>query len=305
MAYWPLDPASSVLIVSHDAGAANILWHLLDHLPDTLTILAEGPALEILKRHSRLAEVPRTTRGAGFAVDLVITGTSESNDLEVVTIGNARAAGVPSVAVLDHWTNFGSRFSRGGQERLPDEIWVVDEYAHQLAEDSFPATPVVKIPNFYILDTVNQVQQLRSATTAGRSKAEPSRTRILYASEPAGPYARNLCENPAFVGYSEFDAVSYFLNHVDDFFPNLSSITLRTHPSEPRDKYASTLQAFHSISVSLSTSELAADLAAHDVVVGTHSNVLAIALQAGMPAFSAIPPSGPPCLLPHEGITHL
>ena len=78
---------------------------------------------------------------------LLLTGTSyNSVDLEKKFIASARERGVPSLAVLDFWSNFALRFSRGdgGLENIPDRIAVMDEWAREeMIAAGFDATRLV------------------------------------------------------------------------------------------------------------------------------------------------------------------
>ena len=43
-------------------------------------------------------------------------------------------------AFLDHWVNYQGRFVYKKRMVLPDEIWVVDKYAENLAQRQFKGT---------------------------------------------------------------------------------------------------------------------------------------------------------------------
>jgi predicted glycosyltransferase len=78
---------------------------------------------------------------SNFNPDLLITGTSFPEKIELQFIGEAMALGIRSIAFIDHYTNMLARFrSLNGDLVIPDEIWVLDERAMTLAiKDGIPA----------------------------------------------------------------------------------------------------------------------------------------------------------------------
>src|SRR5689334_16494405 len=71
-----------------------------------------------------------------LGIDCVFTGTSHpesSNHFEVDCIKKARSQRIFTISFIDHWTNFKLRFEGLNISQYPDEIWVVDETAKQLA----------------------------------------------------------------------------------------------------------------------------------------------------------------------------
>src|SRR5262245_30427596 len=118
-----------VLIVSHDAGGAEILssWcrREVGHEYD---FLIEGPAKNIFLR--KCSVQPNISPRPPY--DLVLTGTSWASDLEKRYILWAKKQAIRVASFLDHWTQYEERFSIGSIDTFPDEIWVGDAHAFRL-----------------------------------------------------------------------------------------------------------------------------------------------------------------------------
>ena len=103
----------------------------------------------------------------------------------------------------------------------------------------------------------------------------------------------------------EFQALEYFFENLDLLWPaGVSKVLLRPHPSESFDMYNNWLARCPLAQLDTSSS-LSAAVSRSDVVVGVESFALTIALAAGRPVYSSLPPWGPPLRLPHIGIRQI
>jgi len=103
-----------ILFFAHDPGGANTLVPIIDLLKEKghkLFIYGHGPALKIL---SNVVDFNGDTDKLinDIKPDFVITGTSASDMIEKKLRLSARKIGVQSLSILDHWVNFGIRFSK-------------------------------------------------------------------------------------------------------------------------------------------------------------------------------------------------
>ena len=124
-------------------------------------VVAEGPAAEIWANNfhnSNFADSFLWNKN----VSAVITGTGWASDLEHRARSEACQLGILTIAVMDHWTNYEMRFFRNGKQVLPDEFWVVDDYAEEKIRYFFPHKSVLSIPDYYAegelakLDPINE-----------------------------------------------------------------------------------------------------------------------------------------------------
>jgi hypothetical protein len=170
--------------------------------------------------------------------------------------------------------------------QLPDEIWVVDEWAEKMAHDTFRNVAIRQFENSYLIHQVAKIQK------------PPSDGTLLYVFEPARTdWGRG---RPG-----EFQALEYALKNSGLLLSApICRILLRPHPSDPRGKYDNYLQLDSRIELDFST-DMCEAINQADVVVGAESFALTLALAAGRPVFSSLPPWAPELRLPQEGILQI
>jgi len=271
---------NTVCIASHDAGGAEILACYVAQNNVRCRFALEGPALRVFERHlGRIAVEPLATAIAG--ADWCLLGTSWQSDLEWRAIEEAKRAGKRVASFVDHWVNYPERFVRGGVQRLPDEIWVGDEEAQALARRHFPGLPVKLVPNPYFAYVEREI---------ARYSFPHSGKRALFVSENLSEHARRLFGDERHWGYTELDAIAYFLGRLRDL--GIERVVLRPHPSDPERKY-SALVARHAPTTELSSGKpLTEEIAEADLVAGCESVALVAALRAKKRVVCAIPPGG-------------
>jgi hypothetical protein len=285
-----------LLVACHDAGGAEIVsaWLRRHRDEHDATLLLDGPARAIFA--AKVPEAPRVEAlGDLDGVDLVLCGSSGAAELERSAVRAARDAGVRSAVWLDHWVNYPARFAS-----LPDEVWVTDEHAARLAEQTLPGADVRIMGNPYLEDAAAEIRALARAL-------DPRGERILYVTEPTSVAAAAATGDPRGWGYDEHEALAGFLEHLARTAETPAAVRLRTHPAEPPDKYDAELAAFSGrLPLGLSPGgSLAEDCAWADTVAGCETMAMAVALAAGRRVVCVIPPAGRPPVLPFEGIERL
>lgn len=284
----PIDSLRKPYAVAvHDAGAANMIaaWVAAAQRPPAI-VVARGPARAIWAQRfgaaARFAEDPEEVRDT----KTVITGTGWASDLEHRARVIAAAAGIRSVAVLDHWVNYAARFERDGVTHWPDAIWLGDKEALAIARRTFPEVPVERHANLYL------AQQAREAGPA------PKVGDVLFVSEPThSDWGRDRL--------GEFQALDHFMaSRQAAGIPKSVPLRLRPHPSDPKGKYDEWLSA-HPAARLDSSPDMATALRPARWVAGLNSMGLVIALEAGRRVLCALPPGAPLCALPHRGIIAL
>lgn len=161
----------TTLVVAHDAGGAEILssWALRQKDKDLRYVLA-GPAVPVFER-----KVPRRAMATLDGIDFVLCGSSAEARLERDMTRRALEGGIPCAVYLDHWKNYAQRFG----DLLPDQVWVTDRWAADLACLEVPYLPIESVHikgNPYLEDTVHEIQMLRYPRTGFEN--------VLYVHEP-------------------------------------------------------------------------------------------------------------------------
>lgn len=293
-----------VLVVSHDAGGAEVLSAWCEQHADRYRLehCLDGPARRIFARDFDKLDVADLTALESFGPDdFVLTGSSLDSDWERTAIARARQQGIRCVTFLEHWDLYRERFdcSNGLEKGLPDEVWVGDEYALPYARrQGFPAKKLMLVPNPYF----QKVR--RAARLSDKSNATGQRC-VLYVCEPISRKLSATYGVDASHYDDETDLMRRFLESAERFGDRTDRVTLRLHPSESPEKYEPLVAAFaERVPVSFSQApSLVDDIARHDVIVGVESMALVIGHVLGKErVFSCITGRRWPISLPHREI---
>ncbi len=273
-----------IAIVCNDIGSANIIKHWFFGVGESVHFFLHGPAKKITDTdlmHIHLNEMPNLRQ-----FGCLISGTGWATSVEHNARIQAKLLGIKSIAVLDHWINYSSRFERDGIIQLPDELWVADDAAYKIAKETFPFILVRRFPNIYLNSQVAKV-----------GKA-PQNGTLLYTLEPVrNTWGKN---SPG-----EFQALDFALEKLELLSSGkINQIILRPHPSEHPEKYSAYLARDSRIAINC-LHDLSEALSQADLVVGVESFALTVALAAGRPVFSSLPPWAPPIRLPHPDIKQI
>jgi hypothetical protein len=276
-----------ILMVSNDSAGAEILSSWVRQNPGNIYsyILGE-PAEKIFKRKIKpliniLSDEFETIIKD---YDCVITGTSQSSDLEKKAIICSKKYNIKVISILDYWVNFAPRFFINESMIFPDEVWVTDKYALLNAKKELPGANIVLHNNPYI-------EELLLKKISKSYDKLPAN--ILYVCQPFN-------EN----NLTDIEALDYFFSKVLKLKSNLIKIRLRLHPLESESKYKSVINNYKdSIEIGLTNNSLLSDdLNWSNCVVGMHAQALAVAVEFSIKTFYCIPPKSKKCVLPHTEI---
>ena len=149
----------SAVLISHDAGGAEILslW-VRNNLNDFVACL-DGPAISIFKKN--LGEIPLVSFDDAMSANPpLITGTSWASDLEKKAMLYSKHNSKYCCTVLDHWVNYKERFLYNGITLQPDELWVFDDYAYTISSNLFLSIPKRLFENPYFAYVKVQLKPL-------------------------------------------------------------------------------------------------------------------------------------------------
>ena len=313
------ETAPCVVAVAGDPGGAEALAPVLERL------LGDGrvrPALFPYREAIRLWEA-RGLRAAPLtgalsrdaARDLLareqakalVTGSSVNPDqLERVFIAAARDLGIPSLSILDFWTNYRRRWAdpAGDLSDLPDIIAVMDDRARaEMVAEGFPAEriEVTGQPAF------DRLPRMRAGFTRGRRDAvrkglglAPGEAFVLFASQPVSSLSGESAENPLFPGYTErsvIPAVIRALDRIGHAEGRKIACVLRPHPREKAGDLRRWKGEHIRVLVQEGGDRLETAMAA-DLVTGMTSVLLLEACYLGTPVVSIQPSPRLPDPLP-------
>jgi len=287
-----------ITVVSHDAGGAEILSSWLFRNQELYCLVLDGPAVAIFQRKLGVCEIMSLAQAIKMC-DWVLCGTSWQSSLEKHAISQAKASGKKVIAFLDHWVNYPARFQLEGVTVYPDEIWVGDADAERIAQELFPRVKVILRSNPYFKDIL-------TALTETRDRSHDTQNRsVLYVCEPIREHALLEYGNERHWGYTEEDALHFFLKNTGALGCSLSQIIIRPHPSENKNKYDWAGQVNSLVTETASNKSLIEQIVEADVVVGCESMAMVVGLLAKKRVISSIPLGGKTCSLPQVEIEHL
>jgi hypothetical protein len=290
-----------VAVVSHDAGGAEILSSWINRAGCRASAVVAGPAEAIFRRKCPRAELLSLDEALSQCT-WVLCGTGWQSSFERQAIARGRSLGKKTVAFLDHWVNYRERFEELGHCLLPDEIWVGDFDAEHIARTLFPNTPVVLQANPYVEDLQAEIERVMASNIG---KVRLTTTRLLYVCEPVADHAVAQFGNERHWGYTEHDALRYFLANLVALGQRIDSIIIRPHPSEQADKY-DWARDLVTLSIEFGGQQtLLEEILETEIVVGCESMAMVVGLLAGKRVISTIPPGGRSCQLPHGDIEHM
>ena len=289
----------SILVVSHDAGGAEVISHWIkNNNKYNFIYVLDGPAKNIFKRVLGVEYFSNLKDGFSYC-DSLICGTSWQSDLEINAIIEAKKRGFFSIAVLDHWVNYEERFKYNKKSIFPDELWVFDSYARAIAKKTFKDKKIsIKTQkNFYIEESIKKIKKNKEVNEV---------CKILFLSENISDHALKKFGNENFWGYDEFKALNFLLRNLHIFGHPKYQIKIRPHPSDKANKYQAYISKIKNIEVFVSNEKnLFEDISESNVITGCETMAMVIALFSGRKVYSCIPPGGRNCSLPFKEIVHL
>ena len=244
------------------AGAARVRGH-------NVTFVGAGPAIEIWQRAGEDVVTELPTQGG----DVLVTGTGFSS-FESDCWAWAAAAGVPSLAVVEAWTNFELRLNdparkaKGAGPAQPDAIAVIDETSRRTIE----AEGWCRARLFVVGQPYLQAQVARLSEARSRTKRNPSQPTLVFFSEPVDvDFGR---EVRGFDQFEVYEAVAEAAAPLDGI-----RLLVKPHPRESVERW----RARAEVVSDLETEEL---LLTADGVVGITTMVLVEAHLLRVPVLS-------------------
>lgn len=295
------EPHETVLLVCHDAGGAQVLAHWQTEHTALAVHAIDGPARQIFSRLGcSVSEVPLDL-GVQIS-DWVLTGSSWGSDIEVRAIRLARSLGKFCVTFLDHWVNYGSRFELGGEQVLPDQIWVGDVDAYKFALVEFPGTQVLLRENPYF-SHLRRFFQMRARASDSDMKHQGV---ALWVGENIHGASRSSRLWKRHRGYTEKEALNFFLESLDTLDVGITHLDIRPHPSDTNSSYDNVVATEGIVIRCVANSvPIEEQIMAANLVVGTDSMGLFLGVLAGKRTISAIPAGGLRRSIPCDSIEDL
>ena len=249
-----------VVVSAQDPGGANSVVPVAEALMrrgEEVVARAEGAARGMF-------EARHIPSGTESEPSVVLLGTSGGESIEKRVTTEMRGK-VPTIAVLDFWSNYWQRFSSPGVKDfayLPDRVCVMDDVAkEEMIAEGFPPERIAVTGNPHFDHFADGIT---------REHEDPKR--ILFISQPLRiDGAKPGFTPPALDEYAVLEAIR-------DALPQNCTLSIRFHPRDIPDKYDSYLNDRISIA---SEATLEEALSKSGLIIGMATPVLMQAAAAG------------------------
>ena len=267
-------------IVCNDAGAANIIIYWIKKYKYNYLIKATGPAKKIfleiipkLKFEKKLSTVIKKS-------DLVVSGTSAKSNIDHKARYLSKENKKKVIGLLDHWTLYKEGFTYKNKVLLPDEIWVTNKKAFNIAKKQFKIKIVIKKNLIeYYASKLNRKTKCRN---------------FLYILEPLN-------------NKIEFKILKKFLSFIKkNNLHKKINLKFKIHPSENIGKYKNFIKKNYNSNFSIfSNYNIIKIINWSDHVFGLRSYALVLALNAHRKVFTLLPFNDYKFTLPYKKISSL
>ena len=232
--------------------------------------------------------------------DLVLTATSIGEaSLEKQFIAEARHLGIPTLTVLDFWSNYVERFTGAVNgslpDSLPDRIAIMDSHAKDEMESlGFPpdCLEITGQPAFDVLQSLRLAStSMTRMTTRQMYSVGDSDLLVLYLSSPISSHRGADESSPDYMGYTEHTSLRLLLNELEALSGELQGsihLLVKPHPRDPADNFDGWKGKQVRLEV-VSQADTRQLILASDLVVGTVSVALIESCLLGRPTISLQP----------------
>ena len=307
----------TVVSVCGDPGGANALAPVLKVLAAdgklNVANYAYTQATDVLARQGiHTAALPGTIDPSWIQAHLqekqatfLLTATSHNGiDWEKHFIMSARSLGIPSLAVLDFWSNYAVRFSdaAGNFCYLPDRVAVMDAHAQsQMIDVGIPPQNIIVTgqPAFDALVECRQQFSLAQRATLRESVGVGEHDLlVMFASQPIrelyGEEKKNSSQphtlGPS-LGFDQHSVLSSLVHGLEDCskkYQKPISVLIRPHPREASSAYDDYTSDVIQVTLSQEGNSRVYAMAA-DLVVGMNTVLLVEACYLGCVVLSLQP----------------
>jgi hypothetical protein len=294
----------TIAVVSHDAGSSELLcalisqhrddvqWHIFAHPNSPMALICERYNLVSISISDAAAQLK------ALNVDALLFGTGWQERTERPYVNYCKKQRIPTVAFLDHWSNYRERFG------YPNEHWedncgdftaVHDIKALDLATKLHLPNPIT-LPNLY----------LKNLITIAKTKSITPTKNLLFLSEPTDAVAKSTFGDENYWGFTQYTALEDILKNFDKF--GCEGLTIRLHPSETSSGFKRILKKYPHIRTQINdarTFDLTDQLLMAKIILGFDTMALYTAALMGQSVLSYLPSKNRDFLLPLPSVQQL
>jgi len=285
-----------VIFGAKDAGPAAYLARVIGHFPGRYRCIGSGSSLPVFNSF-KIRCAPGSMSGMD-QVGLIMTGTCLGKGLDKELQELGRVGGIPTIAIVDHWTWMRERFEVDGTLHLPDIIFVNDDTARKYAiEAGIPGNKIAAIGN-PVLEENPFPEKPSPSVRAGHAGNSRKEKHVVFVSEELSSAFPEGSEQ--YLGFSEYNVLYDILQalSVSDH------LVIKLHPEESSDKYSSLVNRANCRVSIFRQCDTQALIMSADVVIGMGSMLLLEAARSRTDIVSYRPKETRPFIGNEIGVTH-
>ena len=207
--------------------------------------------------------------------NLCVIGTGDKP--KYISLANSlKKKNIHTIAILDHWLNFVSRFKKAKEVFKPDTIFLTDYNTYTLSS-FFKNIKIINIKNYYMEEKIKEIKRFK------KKKYD-----FLYISDPA-TYVRNKKIRNQII----LDSIKNFLNYLKLF--NKLKILIRPHPNENlltfKKIIKKVLKENNNNKLDIIISEennISKDIGCSKIIFGMQSSALLLAKKCGKRVYTSM-----------------
>ena len=207
-----------IALISRDAGGAEFISRYASKQKEKFCLAGTGPAIKIFKKKFKDKKIIDYKKAIKIS-DWVLCSTGTSSDYEKNAILFAKKSKKKIIAYIDHWVEYRERFLKKKKLVRPDEIWVSDKYALDIAKKN-------NLKNISIKGNPLFFDFLEYKKKFNKKNCNKD---ILFLSEPV---SKDLKKH-----YDEIKCIKYFLKNLSISKLKYGNIQIRPHPAERESKF--------------------------------------------------------------------
>ena len=232
---------------------------------------------------------------ANHKPDILLCGTSDGYNLEKALLVYCKKLKIPTVAVLDNWTNLDLRFSESEDDLqyLPDKLAVMDDYTRDELEKLGISTEVIEVTGQPYLDKIiNFKKSANRNDIRSTFKIKPNEKLITFVSEPHSLDYGTDDSFPLYKGFTEIDVLDCIIKTINNFVLETYSkiqLKIKLHPKELHCNLSPILKNANFNYEVLHEINQWGLVFASDIVIGMESILLVESALLGTPTISLQP----------------
>lgn len=287
----------TIAVVSHDAGCSELLcaliskyrndviWHIFAHPQSPMAIICERNNLVFIPIDNAQKQLETLNPDALFF------GTGWQKKVERPYVAYCKQHIIPTVAFLDHWSNYRERFDYpevNWEDNCGDFTAVHDKLALKTAIELKLPNPIA-LPNFY----------LQRLLIKSKNKILSHPHTLLFLSEPTDIVAKQIYGDENYWGFTQYTVLEDILKNFAGF--ECTNLVIRLHPSETSPKYKKFVNMYPHIQIQINnanTFDLTNQILSAKTILGFNSMALYTAALMGKSVISYLPSPNRDFLLP-------